>query len=925
MLDWLFSSPSQADQRTSTLLARVTELRRRSHFQSDEAVNDCIGEILVEAAEMAEVSVGQVLGQPLYHLLYELLHQEPFLVDIEALKPANDSLQAGSVFREELTHMVEVLGNESERLAAWKNTMTIFLGRLFEYFPAVAFADPRIDGTEEAPSALAGTVPLYELMEDFHEAVEVVVVTMASPREDEKGLYEPFTAILIENLCRISNLTRAEFEAGHKTPPYPSQALDSSPEEVLTDYLANTVFIALFETPITISVPQAMRYEHTHIVAGSGHGKTQTLQYLITNDLLRGMNDPISMVVIDPHGDLIQTLSHSVFFKNPPYAQQTIIIDPADVLFPVGLNLFDTGAGDARNLSGADLRTLETIQNNTLDFFEYFFSSLIGNELTGKQTTLFRYIGILLMQVPDATIHTVIDLMEHGERYKPYIQKLTGSAKLFFDTRFFDTSFRETKKQISVRLFGVLSSQTLDRMFSAKRSKINFFEALQSGTVILVNAAQDYLGAEASKIFIRLMVSLIGQALIRRAVIAPEARMPTYLYIDEAGNVVDETLVGLLSQVRKYKGAITFSHQYLDQVPSPIRAGMVAGTAIKLAGGISHKDAATLAPEYRCHPDFLLGMHKRAKSTEFALYARGITATAMTLQVPFGYLESLDKLTPTEYQALLDHSRELCAAWGSDDVVQDVQADTPKEVMPDVPSETPIDTEQAAPPPVVVSPTLQDQAVSVQPAPEQNAPVEQVAKTTADVDSNMGSRHVEVVVSEFRKEGGGGVKHQYVQRVVKELGEQSGWRVTLEETVLESTGRIDVVARRGDDRILVEVSVTTTREHEYANIKKCLEFSSTLGDAGGTTHILLVATPARHLTGLRKHIEPLLNAAEKALVRFMSPDDLPAFFDALAAHTPAAPTMVKGYKVRSKVLASTPDEAIARRRAVAQVIANSSI
>lgn len=182
--------------------------------------------------------------------------------------------------------------------------------------------------------------------------------------------------------------------------------------------------------------------------------------------------------------------------------------------------------------------------------------------------------------------------------------------------------------------------------------------------------------------------------------------------------------------------------------------------------------------------------------------------------------------------------------------------------------------------------------------------------------TDVPARPVEVVAAPvLRKEGGGGVKHQYLQRLVKELGEQSGWRVTLEETVLEGTGRIDVVARRGDDRILVEVSVTTTREHEYANIKKCLEF--------GGTHVLLVATPARHLTSMKRHIEPLLTSSEKELVRFMSPEELPTFFDALAIHTPAAPSIVKGYKVRSKVVASSPDEAIARRRAVAHVIANS--
>ena len=46
-----------------------------------------------------------------------------------------------------------------------------------------------------------------------------------------------------------------------------------------------TPLSAIFDQTVTYTIPQSARFEHHHIVAGSGHGKTQTLQYLIANDL----------------------------------------------------------------------------------------------------------------------------------------------------------------------------------------------------------------------------------------------------------------------------------------------------------------------------------------------------------------------------------------------------------------------------------------------------------------------------------------------------------------------------------------------------------------------------------------------------------------------------------------------------------------
>ena len=58
-----------------------------------------------------------------------------------------------------------------------------------------------------------------------------------------------------------------------------------------------------------LSLPLPVRFEHIRIVAGSGHGKTQLLQYLIaTHDLPHVADGERSLIVIDSQGDLIRNI-----------------------------------------------------------------------------------------------------------------------------------------------------------------------------------------------------------------------------------------------------------------------------------------------------------------------------------------------------------------------------------------------------------------------------------------------------------------------------------------------------------------------------------------------------------------------------------------------------------------------------------------
>ncbi len=69
------------------------------------------------------------------------------------------------------------------------------------------------------------------------------------------------------------------------------------------------------------------------------------------------------------------------------------------------------------------------------------FGDMLGAELTQKQGVVFRYLARLMVSIPGATIHTLMQLMEDGRPFKPQMAQLEGSARYFFETEFFHPSF----------------------------------------------------------------------------------------------------------------------------------------------------------------------------------------------------------------------------------------------------------------------------------------------------------------------------------------------------------------------------------------------------------------------------------------------------------------------------------------------------
>jgi hypothetical protein len=525
------------------------------------------------------------------------------------------------------------------------------------------------------PQFTANGSPLgYAQFVDMHHAPAATIdwlIPFAMRKVHEENLFKRLGHTLFNNICQASGINPDRDDPDKVKQLWASMCQGITREVMTTLYLNQTPFEDFWLKPIRFSIPEKTRFEHMHIVAGSGHGKTQTLQNLILSDLSKVATGERSVIVIDSQGDMINNLLARAAVGE--LSDRVVLIYPKDIKYPPALNLFDFGLDRVGRYNEVQQ---ETLINGAISMYEYVFGALLGASLTQRQGVIFRYLARLLMVVPGATIHTLMDFMQTPESVRPYLAKVDDpNTRKFFETDFFSKAFDDTRQQIRTRLWGILSNRTLARMFESKRNKVNLFDSMNKGSLILIYTAKELLKQEGCEIFGRFFIALIAQAAQERASMADERRTPTFVYIDEAHDYFDESIESLLVQARKYNVGLVIANQFLDQFDRRLLSAVKTNTAIKMVGGLSNDDARDFAREMNCEREFIQSMQKHERFTQFACMVKNHPASPLRLTVPLGLLEEQPKINPYVWKALIERNRELYC--------RDLSAENPDE--PDLP------------------------------------------------------------------------------------------------------------------------------------------------------------------------------------------------------------------------------------------------
>lgn len=652
IFDTSASVTNESNHDTNAQLTKLQQAIARSQFSSPTGRDRLAQELLFDVlgADPYPTDVRQALFDLTRDIIdYELTP----LYTIPEAPAAEDTLSAYET-RREITAQLEYLEHQHERLALFRQQ----LRRLLELLARASKAN------QSAPSPLAIRTSRYTLQADPVSLIDEITrqfFTVASNPDDTRT--RPGTRyadMVVQNVLAASKLTFDEAQHRPYRILWPEDYKDSV-EEVVSTYLAHTPLANYLNTQVDLSLPDTLLPEVVNITANPGHGKTQLLQWMV----LRHLENPSrpSVVVMDSQGDCLRVLSHLKRF-DPELGHNLTIIDPTDD-WPPALNLFAWNRELAENLNEIQR---EEMLAGIIETFKFTCEGLFGTGLTPRMQLVFQYLALWLLQIPNANLLTLIDLLRDPTEYLQYTLALSPTAQGFIEELFAPKSqYRPTREHILSRLHAVVGNPLFERMFAHPQNKFDIGTAMNKPAhVTLINTAKGQLKAECSALFGRFWLARIYQAMMARAFIPQSERRLSIVLVDEAHEYLEgaeTTLAQLLFQARKYRVSINLIHQTLDQYRKAGVLGPTLGVpALRFTGNISDGDAGLFAKEMNTTPEFLKSVRKTSNGAEWAVFARNLTQTATKTTIPYFEAEREEKLSAAAYQQLLERNRQLVGA-----------------------------------------------------------------------------------------------------------------------------------------------------------------------------------------------------------------------------------------------------------------------
>lgn len=326
-------------------------------------------------------------------------------------------------------------------------------------------------------------------------------------------------------------------------------------------------------------IAQAKRAEHIAILGKTGTGKSSLLRYMARQDIERGQG----FCFFDLHGDatpvLLQLIAAHERSTGSDFSTKTIVIEPGDPDFSVGLNVLERGSEHQSFIQIAEFAAilkqrwhLDTFGARTEELLRNSLHLLSDNNLTLLELT--RLLTDAAFRAVCVSRATNPDVKEYfGLRYDRASDAMQGvyrDAILNKITAFTAPHFRHILGQL--------------------RSTFSLAEAIDCGYWILLNLDKGRLGEHASTLGSLFLTKL------KNALFSRRSRRLFTLYCDEIQNLVsfDSGLDILLSEARKFGTAICSANQFLEQYPPQMRSAILSiGTHIFFQ--LSPQDADKIA------------------------------------------------------------------------------------------------------------------------------------------------------------------------------------------------------------------------------------------------------------------------------------------------------------------------------------------
>lgn len=331
------------------------------------------------------------------------------------------------------------------------------------------------------------------------------------------------------------------------------------------------------------------RRRHVYFLGQTGTGKSTLIVNMAYEDIQRGKG----ICVIDPHGDLIESLVNLI---PPERLKDVVIFDPGDIERPVGLNMLEYDA------SKPEQKTF--IVNEIQAIFNRLFSA----ETMGPMFEQYMRNTLLLLMEDLEDPPTMVDVprvfSDIEYRKKKLAKCLNPIVRDFWEKEAVkvsgEASLANMAPYITSKFGNFISNDYMRPIIGQVKSAFNFREIMDSGKILLVNLSKGKIGEINAHLLGMIIVGKIMLAGFSRVdILDQEARKDFYLYIDEFQNFTTDSIATILSEGRKYRINLVVANQFIKQLIDKIRDAIFGNVGSMVIYRVGAEDAEFLEKYFK--------------------------------------------------------------------------------------------------------------------------------------------------------------------------------------------------------------------------------------------------------------------------------------------------------------------------------------
>lgn len=324
------------------------------------------------------------------------------------------------------------------------------------------------------------------------------------------------------------------------------------------------------------------RRRHTYIIGKSGTGKTTLIANMAIDDIRKGRG----VAVIDPHGDLCNTILDYVPSNR---MNDVCYFNPADPNYVYPLNVLE-----AKNDSQKEL-----IASGVLSIFKKLYGAVSWGP---RLEHILRNAVLTLVNTPGSDLTHIVEILTNKTYRNQVVSKLTNQTlKNFWVNEFdrMDPKFQnEAVSPILNKVGQFIASTNIRNTVAHAKSKINIQEIMDQKKILIADLSTGRLGEDNSSLLGAMLITQIQLSAMNRVFQAAEDRADFYLYVDEFQNFATEAFIKILSEARKFKLNLIIANQYMAQLDRTIQDAILGNIGSLMSFVVGNQDAFILAKEF---------------------------------------------------------------------------------------------------------------------------------------------------------------------------------------------------------------------------------------------------------------------------------------------------------------------------------------